>query len=155
MIHIDKQGLSCLSIMPQVCALLDNDTYELLADEAKKRNVKRGRALALITHEYFAPDSGEQEHEYRDVRLLDDYHELQQNMLRKEKDLLKLQNNIALKEEIIKLRDTQIDELQTNLNYLRHENSVLVARIPLAMPRAKPLLTRIRERLRRPSPVSG
>ena len=150
---------SCLSIMPQVCALLDNDTYELLADEAKKRNVKRGRALALITHEYFAPDSGERgrehEHEYSDVRLLDDYHELQQNMLRKEKDLLKLQNNLVLKEEILKLRDTQIDELQTNLNYLRHENSVLVARIPLAVPRAKPLLARIWERLRRSSLVSG
>ncbi|MGB8311428.1 MAG: hypothetical protein WCE81_06160 [Halobacteriota archaeon] len=139
--------------MPQVCALLDNDTYELLADEAKKRDVKRGRALALITKEYFAPDS--REHEHGDARLLDDYNELQQNMLRKEKDLSKLQNNLALKEEIIKLRDMQIDELQTNLNYLRHENSVLVARIPLAVPRAKPLLTRIRERLRRPSLVSG
>ena len=141
--------------MPQVCALLDNDTYDLLVDEAKKRNVKRGRALALITQEYFAPDSFEHEREHGNARLLDDYNELQQNMLRKEKDLLKLQNNIALKEEIIKLRDMQIDELQTNLNYLRHENSVLVARIPLAVPRAKPLLTRIRERLRRPSPVSG
>jgi len=125
----------------------------LLADEAKKRDVKRGRALALITKEYFAPDS--REHEHGDARLLDDYNELQQNMLRKEKDLSKLQNNLALKEEIIKLRDMQIDELQTNLNYLRHENSVLVARIPLAVPRAKPLLTRIRERLRRPSLVSG
>jgi len=139
--------------MPQVCALLDNDTYELLADEAKKRDVKRGRALALITKEYFAPDS--REHEHGDARLLDDYNELQQNMLRKEKDLSKLQNNLALNEEIIKLRDMQIDELQTTLNYLRHENSVLVARIPLAVPRVKPLLTRIRERLRRPSLVSG
>ena len=139
--------------MPQVCALLDNDTYELLADEVKKRDVKRGRALALITNEYFAPDS--REHGHGDAQLLDDYNELQQNMLRKEKDLSKLQNNLALKEEIIKLRDMQIDELQTNLNYLRHENSVLVARIPLAVPRAKPLLTRIQERLRRPSLVSG
>ena len=60
--------------MPQVCALLDNDTYELLADEAKKRDVKRGRALALITKEYFAPDS--REHEHGDARLLDDYNEL-------------------------------------------------------------------------------
>ena len=141
--------------MPQVCALLDNNTYELLVDEAKKRNVKRGRALALITQDYFAPDPHEHAREHGNAGLLDDYNELQQNMLRKEKDLLKLQNNIALKEEIIKLRDLQIDELQTNLNYLRHENSVLVARIPLAVHRAKPLLTKIRERLRRPSPVSG
>ena len=51
--------------MPQVCALLDNDTYELLADEAKKRDVKRGQALARITHEYFAPDTRDMEmHNY-------------------------------------------------------------------------------------------
>ena len=111
--------------MPQVCALLDNDTYELLADEAKKRDVKRGRALALITKEYFAPDSREHDMEMRDCWTT--IMNFEQNMLRKEKDLSKLQNNLALKEEIIKLRDMQIDELQTNLNYLRHENSVLVA----------------------------
>jgi len=76
-------------------------------------------------------------------------------MLCKEKDTPKLQNNLALKEEMIKLRDMQIDELQKNLNYLRHENSMLAARIPLAVPRAKPLLTRIKERFRRLSPASG
>ncbi len=134
-------------IMPQVCALLDNDTYALLSDEAKKRNVKNGRALALITKEYFADDTSESE----TVQLLEEYNKLQQDSIRKAKDILKLQNNLTLKDEIIKLRDMQIGELQTNLNYLRHENSILVARIPVAMPRTKPLLTRIIERFKRAS----
>ncbi len=138
-------------IMPQVCALLDNDTYTLLTDEAKKRNVKNGRVLALITKEYFADDTCESEA----AQLLIEYNKLQQDMMRKEKDILKLQNNLTLKDEIIKLRDMQIDELQTNLNYLRHENSMLVARIPVAAPRPKPLLTRIKERFKRPSYTVG
>jgi hypothetical protein len=140
-----------IHIMPQVCASLDNDTYTLLIDEAKKRNVRNGRALALITKEYFADDTYESEAD----QLLIEYNKLQQDMMRKEKDILKLQNNIMLKDEIIKLRDTQIDELQTNLNYLRHENSMLVARIPVAAPRTKPLLTRIKERFKRPSYTGG
>jgi uncharacterized protein (DUF3084 family) len=137
--------------MPQVCALLDNDTYTLLTDEAKRRNVKNGRVLALITKEYFTDDTRESE----TAQLLEEYNKLQQDMMRKEKDILKLQNNLTLKDEIIKLRDMQIGELQTNLNYLRHENSILVARIPVAIPRAKPLLTRIIERFKRTSYTGG
>lgn len=127
----------------QVTINLEEDLIDKLDEGANREGLSRSKYVKKCVTGYF--DKGG-ETDSDKAKYVNEITQLQKEI----DDLRSEVNNLHNQNERDKaVYVDKITELQNERDFLRNENSMLLARIPVALPPAKPILTRIKELFRR------